>query len=219
MTRQHDVAGALAALLDRCAAGLGVDASGILVESFGQLELLASSSHEASELETLQLHADEGPCIEAHATGRSVQAHSAGELAARWPKFAATMLGSGFASVHAAPLVFQGSAFGAMGLFRHADAPFTNDEDQVARAFADIATMLVLFTGDIPADQLATRLKEALNGRVVLEQAKGVLADGHDVSMADAYEQLVQGARDNHQGLTAWAQQVVASAQHRPDGR
>lgn len=217
MTKQHDVAGALAMLLDLCGQGLAVDASGILVESSGQLELLVSSSHAAAELETHQLHADQGPCIDAHASGASVQAHSAAGLTERWPKFAATMLGAGFASVHAAPLKFQGSTFGAIGLFRHADEPFTADEDIVARAFADIATVLVLHVGELPADQVEERLKDALDARVVLEQAKGVLADAHNVSMADAYSMLLRGARDREQGLTDWARHLVASARRAPE--
>lgn len=219
MTRQHDVAGALAALLEQCGAGLGVDASGILVDSAGRLELLASSSHEASELETHQLHAEEGPCIEAHATGTSVQAHSKESLSDRWPEFARTMLDAGFESVLASPLVFRGETFGAMGLFRRADGAFTADEGVVARAFADIATMLVVHLGEVPAEQLSDRLKNALGARVVLEQAKGVLADSHDVSMAEAYTLLVQSARDHDRPLTEWATHVIRSAQVAPENR
>jgi transcriptional regulator with GAF, ATPase, and Fis domain len=219
MTQEHDVVGALATLLDHCGTGLGVDVSGILVESAGRLELLASSSHEASRLETLQLHADQGPCIDAYVTGATVQAHSAAELTERWPEFAQTMLGAGFTSVHASPLVFQKSTFGAMGLFRRADDPFTPDEDVVARAFADIATMLILHLGAVPVGQLEARLKDALEARVVLEQAKGVLADSQNLSMGEAYVSLLQGARANDKPLTEWAEHVVARAQHRPEGR
>lgn len=219
MTQQHDVVGALATLLDLCGTGLGVDVSGILVESGGQLELLASSSHEAARLETLQLHVDQGPCIDAYATGATVRAHSAVELTERWPEFAKTMLRAGFTSVHASPLVFQTSTFGAMGLFRRAEEPFTPDEETVARAFADIATILILHLGAVPADQLEARLKDALEARVVLEQAKGVLADSQNLSMGEAYVSLVQGARDSGTPLTEWAEHVITSAQHRPEGQ
>lgn len=218
-TTQHDVVGALTTLLEQSGIGLGVDASGILVESAGRLELLVSSSHEASELEAHQLHVDEGPCIEAYTTGASVQAHSKQALSDRWPSFARTMLDAGFESVHAAPLVFRGETFGAMGLFRRADVEFTADESVVARAFADIATMLVFRLAEVPADQLAERLKEALGARVVLEQAKGVLADAHDVSMAEAYTLLVQGAREHDRPLTEWAAHLIRAAQARPENR
>ncbi|MET0930804.1 MAG: GAF and ANTAR domain-containing protein [Aeromicrobium sp.] len=213
LTTSYDAVGAVAALLENCRAGLEIDAGGILVESSGRLELLASSSHEVAELETYQLHVDEGPCVEAFQTGTAVQAHGRDTLRARWPRFAETMVAAGFESVHASPLQIQGRTFGAMGLFRRTPVVFTPAEDVVARGFADIASILVLQLGEVPPEQLYRRLQNALDARVLLEQAKGVLAGAHDLSMADAYDLLVQSARDRHQPLTAWAVQVIASAQ------
>ncbi|MET0467799.1 MAG: GAF and ANTAR domain-containing protein [Aeromicrobium sp.] len=213
LTKAYDAAGGLAALLDSCRRGLDVDAGGILVEVGGRLELLASSSHQVSELETHQLDVDEGPCVESFQTGDSVQDHAADALLDRWPRFGGTMVAAGFASVLASPLEIQGRIFGAMGLFRRADAEFTSEEELVARAFADIAAILTLQLGQIPEEQAAHRLQEALDARVLLEQAKGVLAGAHGLTMADAYELLVQSAKDRHEPLTAWAVQVIASAQ------
>ncbi|KQY55647.1 hypothetical protein ASD11_14120 [Aeromicrobium sp. Root495] len=213
MTRPHDVVGALGDLLQGCLSGLAVDAAGILVDAGGHLELLASSSHEAAELETHQLHVDEGPCVEAHATATSLQAHGERELRARWPQFASTMLRSGFHSVHAAPLVLQGQGIGAMGIFRRADEPFGTEEDAVAQAFADIASMLILHTNDVGSDEMSERLRRALDGRVLVEQAKGVLADQRDVEMAEAYRLLVEGARERRLDVTTWASEVIDGAQ------
>lgn len=213
MTRRHDVVGSLAALLQSCRTGLDVDAGGILVDTGGHLELLASSSHEAAELETHQLHVDEGPCLEAHQSGVSVQAHGEDELRSRWPAFASTMLKSGFSAVHAAPLVVQGQPVGAMGLFRRPDKAFDTDEDAVAQAFADIAAMLILQAVDLRPEHLAERLHRALDARIVVEQAKGVLADRHDVSMAEAYDLLIRSALEHEGDVTAWAAQIVREAQ------
>jgi transcriptional regulator with GAF, ATPase, and Fis domain len=213
LTRPHDVAGSLAALMNNCKQGLAVDAVGILVESADGLELLASSSHAASELEMHQLHIDQGPCIEAFKTAESTEEHSSQALLDRWPEFARTMLSSGFESVHATPLVWHGKALGAMGVFRRASAEFTSDEKVVARAFADIATMLVVQLDDAHPDQLSQRVKDALESRVLIELAKGVLADAHELSMADAYELLMRGALDASQPLTDWATSVVEGAQ------
>ena len=212
MTGSLDVAGAMSALLVSCHDALGVDASGVLLESRGRLELFVASSHQADELETHQLHADEGPCIEAYRTGLPVRASSAGALVERWPDFGVTMLASGFASVHASPLGIRGSTFGAMGLFRRADVPFEPDEDRLAQAFADIASVLVAHLGEVTPQHLAERAHQALDGRIVIEQAKGVLADTHDLTMAAAYDLLVAGALEQRQPLTAWAAQVVAAA-------
>jgi transcriptional regulator with GAF, ATPase, and Fis domain len=213
LTRAHDAAGALAALLDSCRRGLDVDAGGILVDSGGRLELLAASSHEVSELETYQLDVDEGPCVESFQTGEPVQEHATDTLLQRWPRFGQTMLAAGFESVLASPLEIQGRVFGAMGIFRRAGTGFSAEEGLVARAFADIASILTLQLGQIPEEQAARRLQEALDGRVLLEQATGVLAGAHGLTMADAYELLVQSAKDRNEPLTAWAVQVIASAQ------
>lgn len=213
LTTSYDAVGALAALLENCRQGLDVDAGGILVEASGQLELLASSSHAMADLEAYQLQVDEGPCVDAFEKGVSLQVHSTEALTSTWPRFADTMIAAGFESVHASPLQIQGRTFGAMGLFRREPSEFTPEEDVVARGFAHIAAMLVLQLGEVAPEQLYRRLQNALDARVLLEQAKGVLAGAHDLSMADAYDLLVQSARDRHQPLTAWAMQVIAGAQ------
>ena len=198
LVRPVDAAGSLTSLLASCRRGLEIDAGGILVESRGGLELLASTSHAATELEMHQLHLNEGPCFEAHRDGASLQLHSPRALLERWPEFGRKMLDAGFHSVHATPLVWQGDVFGAMGLFRHADDAFSDSEDTVAHAFADIGTALLAHTRQLDPAELKTQLAEALQSRVVVEQAKGVLSDQHSLSMAEAYELLVQSALDRH---------------------
>lgn len=215
LTRTFDVAGALTVLMDGCCESLAVDAVGILVESAGTLELLAASSHDAVELEVHQLNADEGPCVDAHLTGTSVEVASPADVGARWPKYSRTMLGAGFASVRATPLVWHDDVFGAIGMFRRSGDAFTSDEKVVVQAFADIATMLVVHLDEVRPEQLVHRLELALAGRVVIEQAKGVLADRFDLSMADAYTALVRAARSADEPLTKWAARVVLEA-HSP---
>ena len=209
LTEPHDVAGALVSLLINCRRGLAADAGAILLECDGRLELLASSSHQMTELEMHQLHLDEGPCVEAHHRGVPVRAHTGEELVSRWPRFGRSMVDAGFASRHATPLDIQGSTVGAMGLFRRSAEPFTRDEGVVADGFAAIASSLLVNLGTIPADQLRHRLQDALDGRVLIEQANGVLAQVHELTMADAYDLLVQSALDRHEPLTRWARQVV----------
>ena len=214
LTRAHDVVGSLSALLENCKTGLGVDVGGVLIVApSGRLELLAASSHRALELDVHQLHVGGGPCVEAFDTSTTVQAHSSEPLCERWPSFAPTMLEAGLLSVHASPLVWHGTALGAMGLFRRSDVAFSPDEDAVARAFADIATMLVLNVGEIDASRLAERLTEALDSRIVVEQAKGVLAEQQAIDMAEAYDRLVRDAIGHGRQLTSWAADVVAGAQ------
>src|SRR4051794_19273492 len=112
LVAETDIAGFLASLLKSAVDVLQIDACGILVEDGDRLDLLAASSHAASELELHQAQLDEGPCVDAHESGSAVNVHGS-ELAARWPEFGRTMLDSGFSSVHASPLRWHGVSLGA----------------------------------------------------------------------------------------------------------
>ena len=211
---ETDIAGFLAALLASGADVLRVDASGILVEDGDQLDLLAASSHAAVELELHQAQLDEGPCVEAHESGVPINAHGA-ELTDRWPTFGRQMQDSGFHAVHASPLRWHGAALGAMGLFRRADDPLTPEEETVAQAFADLATLLIVQTDKVDLDTVKRRFQDVLTTRIVIEQAKGVLAEHHDVDMAEAYQLLLRRAAQDGGKLTAVAEGVVDEAQRR----
>ena len=211
---ETDIAGFLATLLDSSADVLHSDAGGILIEDDNSLDLLAASSHAAVELELHQAQLDEGPCVDAHRSGRAVNAHGP-DLPARWSRFGRTMLDSGFSSVLASPLRWHGAPLGAMGLFRRLDEPFTSDEETVAQAFADLATLLIVRADKVDLDTVKRRIQELLSARVVIEQAKGVLAEDHDMDMAEAYQLLLRRAAQDGGKLTTVAKAVVDEAQRR----
>lgn len=209
-----DIAGFLATLLDSSADVLHIDAVGILVEDDGNLDLLAASSHAAVELELHQAQLEEGPCVDAHRSCRAVDAQGP-ELATRWPRFGRAMLESGFSSVHASPLRWRDTSLGALGLFRRSDEPFTSDEQTVAQAFADLATLLIVQTERVDLDSVKRRVQELLTTRIVIEQAKGVLSEIHAVDMAEAYQLLLRRAAQDGGKLTAAARAVIDDAQRR----
>ncbi len=212
LTSGRDVAGTLVALLRGCRDALEVDAAGILIEVGGQLELLSSSSHNAAELETHQAQLDEGPCVEAYERDTAAKASGEAELLKTWPTFGPKLLESGFGAAHGSPLRWHDGTVGAMGLFRRSDQPFTGEDDVIAQAFADIAAMLIISSDEIAAEQLNDRLQNALETRIAIEQAKGVLAEQHDLDMAQAYELLVQSSMDRRVPLADWAANVVQDA-------
>jgi hypothetical protein len=208
---EHDVAGFLASLLNSFADVLDVDAAGILVEERGRLELLAASSHAAAELELHQALQDEGPCVDAHADDVAVSLADP-DLQERWPDFGRTLVDAGFHYAHASPLHWHGAAIGAMGAFRRTGTPFTDEENVVAQAFADLATLLIVQTEQVDLTALRRRVDELLSTRVVIEQAKGVLSEQEGVDMAEAYAELLR--RSAAEGtLLATAQEVVEAAQ------
>jgi len=210
-----DVAGFLATLLTSSTGVLHMDAGGILVEDGNRLDLLAASSHAAVELELHQSQFDEGPCVDAHVSGRGVSAHGS-DLVNRWPRFGQTMLDSGFSSAHASPLRWHGKPIGAIGWFGRTDTVLRPDEETVAQAFADLATLLIVQTARVDLDTVRRRIQTVLTLRIVIEQAKGVLAWNHGIDMATAYELLVQRGADEGSTLTATARTVIDEAQNRP---
>jgi transcriptional regulator with GAF, ATPase, and Fis domain len=209
---ETDAAGFLAALLASTGEVLRIDASGILIEDGEHLDLLAASSHAAVELEMHQAQLDEGPCVEANMSGQAVNAH-APDLLTRWPQFGQLMIDSGFLSVHASPLHWHGAPLGAVGLFRRSGDLLTPEEQTVAQAFADLATLLIVQTDQIDLDTIRQRVQDVLTTRIIVEQAKGVLSETHRVNMAEAYQVLLRRAADGGATLTATAHAVVDEAQ------
>jgi len=217
LVRTHDTTGTLSLLLDESITALAADACGILVNgAHGRLELLSASSHRAGELELLESQIRDGPCVEAWSTATAVSAASIQEADERWPGFGQAMAARGYATVHACPLRWGNEVLGAMNVFRAASAPFATDDHAVAQAFADLATLVVV-TADRPTLEAVTvRIADALNGRVVVEQAKGVLAHRLGLEPDDAYQALRDQARTKGQTLSDMAREVLLEAQRRP---
>jgi transcriptional regulator with GAF, ATPase, and Fis domain len=217
MVQQHDVADTLAQLLENCADLTSAAAVGLLVvNSRGNLEVLSATSHQAVELELYQLQHDTGPCVEAALSGAVVSVATDGEITARWDKVGVAIVAAGFHAVHAVPLRWHGRLIGAMNAF-HTDPESVDDEArQLTQAFADIAAAVILQSATLSSNELDDRVRTALAGRTVIEQAKGVLAETSGADMATAYRLLVRQAIEKHVSLTEAATQVIEQAQRRP---
>jgi hypothetical protein len=213
LVSDHDTAGALANLLESCQGVLASDASGILSgPPRGKLELLAASTHKASDLELHQAQIDEGPCVDARDGNESVAVVGEEALVDRWPSFGEAMVKAGYHAVHSAPLRWHANTLGAMALFRRDPVPFSAEDDTVAQAFANIATLLIVHAEPVDLDRLGARVEAALSSRVVVEQAKGVLAHHGDVAMDEAYEVLRELAVSRGTTLTHVARAVLGAA-------
>jgi transcriptional regulator with GAF, ATPase, and Fis domain len=216
MVENQDVADTLAKLLDDCAELTAADAVGLLVKDHsGNLELLSATSHLATELELYQLQQDTGPCIEAARGGTALSERVDTAIIQRWDQVGEAIVAAGFHAVQAVPLRWHGQLLGAMNAF-HAD-PETLDEasQQLTQAFADVATVVIVQSAELTVGQLDERIRTALAGRVVIEQAKGVLAQTAGIDAATAYRELVHRATTNNATLTETARQILHQAQQR----
>jgi transcriptional regulator with GAF, ATPase, and Fis domain len=200
-------------LAERCVELLGVDAAGLLLaDGRGALRLVAASTEQARIAELFQLQNDEGPCVDCFRSGQviSVSDISAGDMAKRWPQFAPAAYQMGFAGVHAIPMRLRDQVIGTLNLFRAAPVALDQAAARAARALVDVATIGILQERAVRQQELvAGQLQAALHSRVMIEQAKGVLAERHRVTPDQAFLMLRRYARNHNRPLTALAADVI----------
>jgi len=203
----------LATLTERCVELLEVDAAGLLLaDSSGALRLVAGSTEQARVAELFQIQNDEGPCLDCYRTGQVVIVSdiAAAQAAARWPGFSAAAAGMGVAGVHAIPMRLRERVIGTLNLFRGAPNGLDPAVARAGRALVDVATIGILQERAIREQEiLAGQLQVALNSRVTIEQAKGILAERLQVTPDEAFVLLRRYARDRNYPLTQLAGDVI----------
>lgn len=207
----YDVVEVLDGLMSTCLELLDVEEAGLLLnDPQGNLQRVASSSEETRLLELLQVQTHEGPCVEAVRTGQTIIVPDIAKSASRWPAFAERSAADGFKSVYAFPLRLRDSTIGGLNLFgAHVDA--LDEEGRViAKALADIATIGILQQRSIHRTSLlAENLQRALNTRIVVEQAKGILAERGGLPMQETFTVLRSYARSHNLKLSDLAHSIV----------
>lgn len=211
LVADFDIIDALTVLASRCVEILDADATGILLaDSNEQLNLVAASSEQARLVELFQLQSEEGPCLAAYATGSQVVHRSQDTSSGRWPRFAEYALGSGYESVYAIPLRLRDDVVGALNLFRTQREQLADIDVDLAQAFADLATITILHASAASeAQRRDEQLQHALDSRIIIEQAKGMLAEHAHIDMASAFDLIRSMSRNNNVKLTQIAQRIV----------
>ena len=196
-------------LLDVAEAGL------LLADPTGTLQLMASSSEQARALELYQLQNEEGPCLDCYRSGEPVISEDLERERERWPRFAEEARKDGFASVHAVPLRLREKVIGALGLFGAHPGRLGEADLTAAQGMGHIATISLLNQRALgEAHTITQQLQGALESRVAIEQAKGVLAERCGMNIDEAFHRLRQHARNTNQRLSDVAQEVVKGNLH-----
>ena len=210
LARDFDIVDFLQGLAADSVEILGAEAAGVmLADARGGLRLIASSDERMRLLELFELQGEQGPCLDAFSTGRPVQA-SAADSCIRWPVFAPHASDAGFQMMCAVPLRVRADVIGALNLFRGTDAPFTADEMDIAQAMAEMAAIGLIQERALRERTLLTeQLQSALTSRVIIEQAKGMLAEYLQVTVDDAFQLLRNYARTRNRKLSDAARDVV----------
>jgi GAF domain-containing protein len=202
-------------LIGSCAAV--ADTYGRLLDSRKNPELVDSlldaEAHTLRVLELFEIQAQEGPCLDCYRTGQAVVNQDLDAGNGRWARFAAEALGAGFHSAHAIPMRLRGSVIGALNLFRAGVGEMGPADVEIAQAFADVATIAILqHRAALEAQVLNHQLTHALNSRVVLEQAKGMVAERLNLDMEQSFATLRNHARNHNLRLSDVAQSVIDSS-------
>jgi GAF domain-containing protein len=200
-------------LSHRCVELLDVDAAGLLLaDPSGALRVVASSSEEAHLLELFEVQNEEGPCLECFRLGAPV-AEGNLERSDRWPQFRDVAVAAGFRSVQATPMRLRDEVIGALNLFRSKPGRLDPADVALSKAMADVATIGLLQERSVrEARLLAEQLQVALNNRVVIEQAKGVLAERGGLRMDAGFELLRSFARSHNRRLADVAAELLSGA-------
>ena len=205
-----DVVELLSLLADRCVQVLHVSAAGVmLVAPEGNLRVVASSTEAVRLVELFELQSDEGPCLDCLASGDAVlnEDLTAGD---RWRRFSPVAVEAGFRSAHALPMRLRGVVIGALNLFGRDEGVLSHENLVAGQALASVATIAILQQRVVAeARILNDQLNTALTSRVVIEQAKGVLAERTGLSMQAAFEAMRRYARDNNLRLADVAGHVI----------
>ena len=207
----YDVLDLLSTLMNTCTDLLDVQAGGILLaDSTGQLELVASTSEEAEIVEIMIVAAGAGPCIDCFNTGTVVSVADIDADAGQWPRFRKTALDQGFRATHATPLRLHGEVVGAMNLLSTDVGALSSRDAKLAQALADVATVGILHERSLrQPEMVAAQLHLALDTRILVEQAKGVLAQIRSCTMTEAFTTLRDYARAHDVTLRVAAEGVV----------
>ena len=193
-------------LLEAAAAGI------LLVDSEGHLRVIGASTEQVGLLELFQIQNDQGPCLECFQTG-IVVSNADLNASSMWPQFAEECLRAGFPSVCAVPLRLKDLIIGCLNLFMSEPVALSEGEIALAQALADVACIAIV--QDMATREAAIRechLQHALNSRIVIEQAKGMIAERGGVDMDDAFARLRGYARNHNRGLTEVAEGMVGGS-------
>jgi GAF domain-containing protein len=211
LVADYDVVDLLQTLVDTCQDLLDTAAAGILLAAAsGELEVIASTSEASRLVETMQLGAEAGPCIESFHTGQVVSVPDISRAPEEWSRFRDSALEQGFVAVHAIPLRLRDTTIGTLNLLSDTVGELEEFDAIAAQAFADVATIGILHERSLrESTLLAEQLQTALNRRTVIEQAKGVVSYRQQVPMDEAFALIRNYARSHQLPVSQVAARLV----------
>jgi hypothetical protein len=212
LVADFDVVEFLGMMVARCAVLLDGSEVGLAVANRqGRLRVLASSSERMRILELLEVQNEEGPCRDCYLTGDQILNKRVDAAMSEWPHFAPMASEAGFQMLHAVPMRLRGQTIGAINIFDPRLRKLSVHTANMTQAFADVATIGILQERSSKDQMILTaQLAKALDTRVAIEQAKGVLAERLKISMDEGFSLMRGYARSNNLRLSDVAHAVTS---------
>jgi hypothetical protein len=214
LVAEYDIVDVLQTLVEQASRILAASDAGILLPNdAGDLEVVASTSERSHLISLLQLRADEGPCVDAFNTGKTYAVDDIAATGSRWPTFESSATAVGYRSMYAIPMRFREETIGSLNVFSDRLGPLPSPDMVIATALTDIATVTLIQERALREANIArSQLQRALESRIVIEQAKGVIAHREQVDMDEAFALLRSEARASRRRLSLVAQEVIDAA-------
>jgi GAF domain-containing protein len=210
MLRSYDTITMLENLSERVTAVLGLAGSGVTLETDGKLAFVTAVTEPIRDLERLQEDLQQGPCVDAFRRGKPVAARTVALEKDRWPEYAVMAEKLGVGAVAGVPMTLEGRVVGALDLYSWEERDWPEEDLAAAQALADLATAYLVNASKLQQqEQLAQQLQRALQSRVVIEQAKGIVAESEGITVDEAFQRIRAWARNHNLGLRAVAEEVV----------
>jgi len=208
---EFDIVDFLSTLVERIAELLEAAEVGlVLVDPQGYLRVMAASTERMHLIDLFEIQASEGPCLDCYRTGEAIGSVDLEMAGDRWPAFTPMARESGFRVVHALPMRLRDQVIGAVNIFHSKPTTLGSGDLHLAQALVDVATIGLLHERAVRrGEDLAAQLQAALNSRVVIEQAKGAVAERAGVDQDTAFAWLRHYARERNLLLSTVARSVI----------
>lgn len=211
LLHRYDVGDVLYRLTDQVVDVLGVDGAGVSLGLTAEgVRFVSATDQRVAKLEGAQIESGEGPCLEAYRTGRPVTVPDL-HHEQRWDDYRRMADEQQFRAVAGIPMPVDQQRIGALNLYRSAPHDWTSEELDVAQLLANVASGYVLNWQTLDRQTtLAQQLQGALDSRIVIEQAKGIIAGRHDIEVTEAFERLRKHSRNNQLKMHDVAREVIS---------
>jgi GAF domain-containing protein len=187
----------------------GIDEVSVTMMNADEARTVVFTGPLAAELDERQYAAGYGPCMDAARTGQTILLTADGDDPG-YPEFARSASRAGVSQVLSVGLPVPRRIVGALNMYSTSPAELTSSAIEVAETFGAFAAVAIANAAHFSSiANLDTHLQSAVDSRMIIEQAKGILMATHRYSAATAFSALLTASQQQQRSLRDTAQSTV----------